>query len=241
MSGGRRRPGLVRPDPRMRRPRHPDEPARDPGHHAGDSLPGEFPYLSARRRRSSTAGGPSSSGAWRRPIPRRRRADAAGGPSRSASPGRGTRAIAIDRWRSFPLSLFAPLAELPGVRLISLQKGRGPNSSTDLAGRFPVAVLPGCGPGERGPPRLPRHGGRHEPRSTSSSPPTRPSPTWRGASGSGPGSPCPRVADWRWLIDRDDSPWYPTMTLFRQDSPGDWEAVFRRMADRLRAELAART
>ena len=40
------------------------------------------------------------------------------------------------------------------------------------------------------------------------------------------------------MLDRDDSPWYPTMTLFRQDSSGDWEAVFRRMADRLRAELA---
>ena len=50
--------------------------------------------------------------------------------------------------------------------------------------------------------------------------------------------PLAAVTDWRWLLDRDDSPWYPTMTLFRQDSPSDWEAVFRRMADRLRDELA---
>ena len=33
------------------------------------------------------------------------------------------------------------------------------------------------------------------------------------------------AADWRWLRDRDDSPWYPTMRLFRQPRPGDWEPV----------------
>ncbi len=37
----------------------------------------------------------------------------------------------------------------------------------------------------------------------------------------------PFVPDWRWLLNRDDSPWYPTMRLFRQPSPGDWEAVIR--------------
>ncbi|AFY64842.1 glycosyl transferase family 9 [Geitlerinema sp. PCC 7407] len=33
------------------------------------------------------------------------------------------------------------------------------------------------------------------------------------------------VHDWRWLSDRDDSPWYPTARLFRQPTPGDWDAV----------------
>lgn len=32
-------------------------------------------------------------------------------------------------------------------------------------------------------------------------------------------------ADWRWLLDRDDSPWYPTARLFRQHIPGDWDSV----------------
>ena len=34
------------------------------------------------------------------------------------------------------------------------------------------------------------------------------------------------AADWRWLLDRSDSPWYPTMRLFRQKSLGDWAGVF---------------
>jgi ADP-heptose:LPS heptosyltransferase len=37
----------------------------------------------------------------------------------------------------------------------------------------------------------------------------------------------PYNADWRWLLDRDDSPWYPSVTLFRQNSPGDWTKVIQ--------------
>jgi tetratricopeptide (TPR) repeat protein len=36
--------------------------------------------------------------------------------------------------------------------------------------------------------------------------------------------------DWRWLLDRDDSPWYPSMTLYRQKAAGDWNGVFDRVA-----------
>ncbi len=44
----------------------------------------------------------------------------------------------------------------------------------------------------------------------------------------------PFVPDWRWLMGREDSPWYPTMRLFRQERPGDWEGVFARVAAALR-------
>jgi tetratricopeptide (TPR) repeat protein len=43
---------------------------------------------------------------------------------------------------------------------------------------------------------------------------------------------------WRWLLDRDDSPWYPTLRQFRQTSPGDWNGVVTRVAEALR-EFAA--
>ena len=43
----------------------------------------------------------------------------------------------------------------------------------------------------------------------------------------------PHVPDWRWLLERPDSPWYPTMRLFRQERPGDWHAVFARLAEEL--------
>jgi ADP-heptose:LPS heptosyltransferase len=36
-------------------------------------------------------------------------------------------------------------------------------------------------------------------------------------------------ADWRWLLDREDSPWYPSARLFRQQRPGDWDGVLGRV------------
>ncbi len=43
----------------------------------------------------------------------------------------------------------------------------------------------------------------------------------------------PFSPDWRWMLERDDSPWYPTMRLFRQERPGDWGGVFTRVAQAL--------
>ncbi len=44
----------------------------------------------------------------------------------------------------------------------------------------------------------------------------------------------PFSSEWRWLTEREDSPWYPSLRLFRQDKAGDWDGVVRRMADALR-------
>jgi hypothetical protein len=41
--------------------------------------------------------------------------------------------------------------------------------------------------------------------------------------------------DWRWLPPRDDSPWYPTLRLFRQATPGDWQGVLKRVEQELTA------
>jgi len=45
----------------------------------------------------------------------------------------------------------------------------------------------------------------------------------------------PWAPDWRWQLEREDSPWYPSMRLFRQPRPGDWETVVQRVAHALRS------
>lgn len=47
-------------------------------------------------------------------------------------------------------------------------------------------------------------------------------------------------ADWRWMNKRNESPWYPTMRLFRQDTDGDWEKVIREVASELRRMIKER-
>jgi len=42
------------------------------------------------------------------------------------------------------------------------------------------------------------------------------------------------VPDWRWLLDRNDSPWYPTARLFRQKTINDWEGVFKEVKQALK-------
>jgi ADP-heptose:LPS heptosyltransferase len=44
-------------------------------------------------------------------------------------------------------------------------------------------------------------------------------------------------SDWRWLLGREDSPWYPSMRIFRQPKPGDWDSVVAAVA----AELGVRS
>jgi tetratricopeptide (TPR) repeat protein len=43
----------------------------------------------------------------------------------------------------------------------------------------------------------------------------------------------PFVPEWRWLLNREDSPWYPTMRLFRQPAPGDWNSVMKTVSEEL--------
>ena len=48
----------------------------------------------------------------------------------------------------------------------------------------------------------------------------------------------PELADWRWLLDRADSPWYPTIRLFRQHKPTEWASVTGSIAEALRGRVA---
>ncbi len=50
----------------------------------------------------------------------------------------------------------------------------------------------------------------------------------------------PFVPDWRWLLNRDDSPWYPTLRLFRQKTLRDWSDVIQRVRTELQAKAVKR-
>ena len=50
----------------------------------------------------------------------------------------------------------------------------------------------------------------------------------------------PNPPDWRWMLDRTDTPWYPNMTLFRQPTPGDWDSVIKNIAEQLEEVVAKR-
>jgi tetratricopeptide (TPR) repeat protein len=49
----------------------------------------------------------------------------------------------------------------------------------------------------------------------------------------------PFAADWRWLLDRSDSPWYPSVRLLRQQIPGDWSAALKGLANALAQQFVA--
>lgn len=131
-----------------------------------------------------------------------------------------------DRTRSLKLSQLAPLGQVPGVKFFSLQKG--PQAAellapppglrvTDLAGNLmdfadtaaAILSLNLVITVDTATAHLAGALGR---------------PVW---------TLLPFAPDWRWLLERNDSPWYPSMRLFRQPRPGDWEAVIEEVAARL--------
>jgi hypothetical protein len=135
----------------------------------------------------------------------------------------GNKQAGIDPGRSPPLRYFEPLARLPGVRLISLQKHAGVEQLGDLPSGMIVETLGDdfdatsdafidtaavmqnldlvitC---DTAVAHLAGALGR---------------PTWLVLK---------HVPDWRWLLDRSDTPWYPTLRLFRQTKSGDWPGPF---------------
>jgi len=145
-----------------------------------------------------------------------------------------------DQFRSIPLAEFAPLAEIEGVRLLSLQQGFGIEqlaktefaveagavedwgSKLDVDGRAfcdTAAVIANL-----------------DLVITSDTAVAHVA----GALGALVWLALPFTPDWRWLLDRPDSPWYPTMRLFRQPSAGDWNSVFAEIAAELAAVVAER-
>lgn len=136
-----------------------------------------------------------------------------------------------DKTRSFELKRFAPLANLAGVRLISLQKGPGNEQSADLIDGFPVIDF--------GPELDTRAGSFVDTTAimmsldlvvTSDTAVAH----LAGALGVPVWLVLPKSPDFRWLLERNDSPWYPSMRIFRQRNRGDWEEVIQRLVSELR-------
>jgi hypothetical protein len=137
-----------------------------------------------------------------------------------------------DRQRSLPLTSFEPLARLPGVRLFSLQVGPGTEQLAEIRDRFLVTDVGGRFNQESFEDAAAVLKGLDLVLSVDSA-----IVHLAGALGRPTWTLLPFAADWRWLLGRDDSPWYPTMRLFRQKVPGDWDGVFERIVSLLSSSL----
>ena len=135
----------------------------------------------------------------------------------------------IDYGRSIPLAKYAPFASLPNVRLISLQRTHGleqlarlpPGMTVETLGEFDAgddafvdtAAIMQCLDlvitSDTAIPHLAGALGR---------------PAWVALK---------HIPDWRWMLERSDSPWYPSLKLFRQRAPDDWDSVTAAMAEAL--------
>ena len=136
----------------------------------------------------------------------------------------------FDSQRSIPLKHFARLAQVEGVKLISVQKGPGTDQLQVLAGQFPVLDLGEHFDAANGPFVDTAAIMKNMDLVISSDTST---PHLAGALGVPVWVALPFVPDWRWLLEREDSPWYPTMRLFRQKQDGNWDDVFRRISEAL--------
>ena len=143
----------------------------------------------------------------------------------------------FDRRRSPPLHNFAPLAAVPGVRLYSLQKGDGSTQLAEIGKDFPVIDL-GDDIDAGGDAFVDTAAVMANLDLVVCSDTSI--PHLAGAMGIEVWLMLAHVPDWRWGLVATDSPWYPSMRLFRQSRPGDWEGVFTNVAEALRQRLSTK-
>jgi Tfp pilus assembly protein PilF len=133
----------------------------------------------------------------------------------------------IDRGRSFPLAALAPIAALPGVRLISLQKDAGADQIAGVPFRERL-LIPGAD-FDRGDDAFLDTAALMMSLDLVITCDTSIAHL-AGALGRPTFLALQKWPDWRWLLEREDTPWYPRMRLFRQHTAGDWEDVLARIA-----------
>ena len=190
-----------------------------PGLHGttAHDMPGAVPYL---------ASDPRLRRAWGESM------EGAGAPFKVGLVWQGNPDHQRDRFRSVPLRILRPIFDVPGIAWVSLQKDNYPGMNEGV----PSTLVPSA-------PRLGTGSGIGDFADTAAiidnldlviSIDTS-VVHLAGALGKPVWIMLPIDPDWRWLLDRDDSPWYPTMRLFRQSAPDVWDDV----AERLKESLAA--
>ncbi len=136
------------------------------------------------------------------------------------------------RGRSFPLEALGKLAQLPGLRLISLQKDASEHERQAIAPKLNLEILDGGF--DSGPDAFIDTAAIIQQLDLVITADTSIAhlagalgvPTWIALK---------HLPDWRWLTDRADTPWYPSVTLYRQKAEGDWASAF----DAMQLSLAA--
>jgi ADP-heptose:LPS heptosyltransferase len=179
------------------------------------TIPRAVPYLAVP---------PAKVARWRAALPPGRR--------RIGLAWAGNKDHRNDRHRSMPLAALRPLLELTEFHFVALQKGPRPGDA-ELLGAMPEMLHVGD--------RIEDFADMAAIIAELDMVITVDTAVAHVAGGLGkpvwillPFSP-----DWRWLLDREDSPWYPTARLFRQSAIGDWAGPVDRVRQALRADCAA--
>ena len=144
----------------------------------------------------------------------------------------------IDQGRSIPVEEFIPLTGLPSVRLISLQKHHGLDQLTRLPADAKIETLGDDFDG--GPDAFIDAAAVISNLDLIITADTSIAHL-AGALGRLTWVALKYVPDWRWMLDRHDSPWYPTTRLFRQRDRDDWKPVFAKIEEELRSLLDGRS
>lgn len=141
---------------------------------------------------------------------------------------------AVDHNRSFPVTMFKEISQLKGVRLISLQRNYGSEQLNDLPEDMVIETLPDDFDGKDAAfldsAAVMKCVDLVITSDTALS-------HLAGALGVKTFTALKHIPDWRWLLDRSDSPWYPNHKLFRQKEELNWESIFKDITDEVAALL----
>jgi len=175
-----------------------------------DTIPAEIPYIHAE---------PLKAEYWRNKL--------AGSSFKVGIVWAGSPTHGNDRYRSCKLKCFTPLTTIENVCLFGLQKGKAAAQMDEMAGILPIVNI------SKEFDDLTDTAAAIENLDLVISVDTSVLHL-AGAMGKPAWALLPYAPEWRWMLNRQDSPWYPTMKLFRQKEWGQWEPVFNQVAQELR-------